>query len=127
ADTGGPQSAMNVWRSGTRLYSRASSRTSSRPGVSSRSATTLIEHLEGVGQAQAARGQQHGEVVEHVRGLLGHALVGLVAGRSRDLLGLLLDLGSDPRGLGQQLRRVALGRVRGAALPHRALERREGL
>ncbi len=44
-----------------------------------RSAATAIELLEGVGEAEAARGQQHGQVVEHVGGLLAQALVRLLA------------------------------------------------
>src|SRR3954447_11317310 len=118
---------MKVWRSGTRLYSRASSRTRSRPGVSSRSATTLIEHLERVGEAQPAPGQQHGEVVEQVGGLLGHALVRLVARRARDLLGLLLDLRADARRVGEQLGGVAAGRAGGPSLVDGALERGQRL
>ena len=63
------------------------------------------EHLLGVGEREAAAAQQHGQVVEHVGGLLGHALVGLLAGRAGDLLGLLLDLLAHERRVGEQLRR----------------------
>jgi hypothetical protein len=79
-------------------------------------ATTLIQHLEGVGQAEPARGQQHGQVVEHVGGLLGHALFGLGSGGARDLLGLLLDLGPDQLGVGQQRRGVAARGIGAAPL-----------
>src|SRR6476661_5046336 len=103
---------MKVWRSGTRLCSRASSRTSSSDGETSRpSLATGIELLEGVGVGHVARGQQHGEVVEHVGRLLADALVGLLARRARDLLGLLADLLADERRIGQQLRRVARAAV----------------
>ncbi len=47
--------------------------------------------------------QQHGEVVEDVGGLVGDALVGLLAGGAGDLLGLLLDLLADERRVGEQL------------------------
>ena len=82
-------------------------------------AATATEHLLGVGQREPAAAQQHGEVVEHVGGLLGHALVGLLARRARDLLGLLLDLVPD----------LAAGRRAGApcrsspARPRRARRR----
>src|SRR3954447_4221535 len=84
---------MKVWRSGTSECSAASARASSRLGrISIASAATGIQHLVGVGQRQVARGEQDGQVVEHVGGLLGDALVGLLARGARDLLGLLLDL-----------------------------------
>src|SRR3954468_4728737 len=73
ADTGVSVSAMKVWRSGTSVWSRASARTSSSDGpTSSRalSAATAIQHLERLGQGDAACRQQHVEVVEHVGGLL---------------------------------------------------------
>src|SRR4051794_39562428 len=90
AETGVSQSSMNVWRTGIRLCSPASVAASSAVGVTTReSAATAIEHLLGVGQAQSARAQQDGQVVEHVRGLLGDPLVGLLACRAGDLLGLL--------------------------------------
>src|ERR687896_1860881 len=96
AETGVSVSATNVWRRGTRVCSRASSRTSSRLGERSSSAVsaaTAIEHVEGVGHPETARGQQHLEVVEHVGGLLRQALVALVFGRLGGLLGLLAHLG----------------------------------
>src|SRR5919106_4167506 len=120
-------SAMNVCLSGTRLWSRASSRTSSRLGVSSRSTATLIEHLVGVGQRQPAAGHQHGEVVEDVGGLLREPLVGLAAGGPGRLLGLLADLVADPFRLGEQRGGVALAGIRRAALLDRALEGGQGL
>src|SRR5207247_610327 len=46
ADTGVSQSSMNEWRSGMRLWARASSRTSSRSGATpGSSAATAIEDL----------------------------------------------------------------------------------
>src|SRR5881275_1446403 len=118
---------MNVCRSGTTLCSRASSRTSSRLGWTSMSAATGIQLLERVGQRQAARGEQHGEVVEHVGGLLAHALVGLALRRARYLLGLLAHFRADARRIGEQLRRVATGGGRGLPLRDRSLQRGERL
>src|SRR4051795_8831327 len=98
---------MKLWRSGTSVWSRASMRNSSSDGPTSRpparSAATAIEDLEGLRDRQAARGHQHAQVVEHVGGLLAHALVRLLARRAHDLLGLLLDLLADPCGVGQEL------------------------
>src|SRR5215217_6426949 len=88
AETGVSQSSTNVCVTGTRLCAAASSRTSV-------SAATATQHLLGLLEAQAAGAQQHSEVVEDVGGLLGHALVALVTGGARDLLGLLLDLRAD--------------------------------
>src|SRR5918993_3362558 len=74
AETGVSQSSRYVWVTGTRLWLAASSRTSSRsgrtPSRSSVSAATATEHLLGVGEREATGAQQHGEVVEHVGGLL---------------------------------------------------------
>src|SRR5687767_13819612 len=93
AETGVSQSSMNVWQTGIRLCSEASARASSTPGVTwSESAATGKQDPLGVGQLQPARAQEHGQVVEHVRGLLGDALVRLLASGAHDLLGLLLDL-----------------------------------
>src|ERR671933_1981112 len=92
AETGVSQSSMNVSHTGTRLCVR--------------SATPGKEDLLGVGEAEPARAQQHGEVVEHVGGLLGHALVALLARRARDLLGLFLDLLPHRLRLSQERRRV---------------------
>src|SRR3954470_347577 len=122
AETGVSQSSTNVWWTGMRLCSPASSRASSRVGVTGSTATAANEHLLGVGQAEPAGAQQHGEVVEHVRGLLGHALVGLLAGGAHDLLRLLLHLLADPRRVGQQLGRVGAPRLLGGALLQGALE-----
>src|SRR3954469_7653236 len=68
AETGVSVSAMKVWRSGTSVCSRASARTSSRLGPTSkpaRSAATAIEYLERVGEGETPGGHQHLEVVEH--------------------------------------------------------------
>ena len=79
AETGVWQSSMNVWCSGIRLWWRASSRTRASDGagpVTCASAlATAIQHPLGVGQAQVAPAQQHGQVVEHVGRFLGDALV----------------------------------------------------
>src|SRR6186713_1271521 len=74
AETGVSQSSMKVSQTGTRLCVL--------------SATPANEHLLRVGEAQAARPQQNGEVVEHVGGFLGDALVALLARGPRHLLGL---------------------------------------
>src|SRR5829696_8506110 len=139
AETGVSQSSMKVWQTGIRLcpvpgdevawVSPASARASSTPGVTcSESAATLKQDPLGVGQLQAARAQQHGQVVEHVGGLLGDALVGLLAGGARDLLGLLLDLLPREGGVGEQLGGVgAAGVLRRGALGDSALERGQRL
>ena len=88
---------------------------------------TATQHLLGVGEREAAAAQQHGEVVEHVGGLLGHPLVGLLARRARHLLGLLADLLADERRVGEQLRRVGARRRRLRARGDRALERGQRL
>src|ERR671920_989755 len=124
ADTGVSQSAMNVCRSGTSEWSRASSRTSSSEGVRSRSTATAIQDLVGVAQLQPPPGQQDGEVVQHVRGLLRHALVRLLARRARDLLGLLAHLRGHELAVLEQPARVGVG---AAPLGDGALERRERL
>src|SRR5262245_48848659 len=99
---------MNAWRSGTRLWSRASARTSSSDGSTSRSAAIAAagppasaaagnEHLFGVAQAAPATVQQDDEVVEQVGRLVVDAVVGLLARRASDLLGLLHHLLADQR------------------------------
>src|SRR4051794_7096048 len=106
AATGVSQSSMNEWRTGTRLCSRASARTSSRPGdtgSAAGSAATAIEDLLGVGQRAAAAVEQHGQVVEDVGGLLVDPLVGLLARSACDLFGLLLDLRADQRRVVEEL------------------------
>src|SRR6476646_8564218 len=123
--TGVSRSSMNVWRSATRLCSRASSRTSSSDGstVNERSAAAATQDLLGAGEVVAARAQQHEQVVEDVGGLLIDALVALLARGAGDLLGLLHDLLADERGILEQLHGVgARGALRGA-LGQRALER----
>src|SRR4051794_12935894 len=115
---------MNVWRSGIRLWSRARSRTSSSDGsmISSLSAATLKEDLFRVAQRAAAPVEQHRQVVEHVGRLVVDAVVGLLARRARDLLGLLHDLLADPRRVVEQLDGVgALGPLR-RAVAQRALQ-----
>ena len=79
------------------------------------SATAAKQHPLRVGEAETARAQQHGEVVEHVGGLLGDPLVGLLADRAHDLLGLLRDLLARERRVGEQRGGVgALGQLGGA-------------
>src|SRR3954462_5482476 len=90
AETGVSQSSTNECVTGIRLWSPVSCLASSRVGVTSMASLTAAnEPLLGVGQAEPARAQQDREVVEHVGGLLGHPLVGLLAGRPGHLLGLL--------------------------------------
>src|SRR3954451_12717978 len=86
AETGVSVSSMKVSVTGMTLWSAA----------------TANEHPLGVGEREPAGVQQHGEVVEEVGGLLGHALVLLVARGARHLLGLLLDLRADPGRVGEQ-------------------------
>src|SRR5919197_2698096 len=92
ADTGVSVSSMNVSQTGTRLWVL--------------SATPGKQDLLGVGQREPAGAQQHGEVVEHVGGLLGHALVALLAGGAGHLLGLLPHLLPHPRAVAQELRGI---------------------
>src|SRR4051794_40501567 len=93
AETGVSQSSMKVCVTGIRFDAPARACASSTLGVTgSGSAATVKQHLLRVGQGEPARGQQHGEVVEDVGGLLGDPLVGLLARGPDDLLGLLLDL-----------------------------------
>src|ERR671929_1602819 len=109
AETGVSQSSTNVCQTGTRLYSRAASRTASRSGAMRCSATALTQHLLGVGEREPAGPEQHREVVEHVRGLLGDPVLGLLARGAGDLLGLLLHLLPDARRVGEQLGGVGAG------------------
>src|SRR5215207_8491633 len=114
AEIGVSQSSTNVWRNGMRLCSRASSRTSSSEGVTCTagaggaseaaigSAAARVEHALGVGEAQTAAAQQDGEVVDDVGGLVRDALVGLLAHRAHDLLGLLLHLLAGELGICEQ-------------------------
>src|SRR4051794_37262180 len=88
AETGVSQSSMNVSQTGTRLWVL--------------SATPGTEDLLGIGEAEPARAQQHGQVVEDVGRLLGDTLVALLAGGAGDLLGLLLDLLADLLGIREQ-------------------------
>src|SRR5829696_200912 len=111
AETGVSVSSMKVSVTGMTLWSAA----------------TAIEDLLRVGEREPAGVQQHGEVVEDVGGLLGHALVGLLAGGAGHLLGLLLHLRADQRRVGQELRGVGAGRRVGGAGGDRALERRQRL
>src|SRR6478735_8935733 len=118
AETGVSQSSMKEWVTGTRLCSPWIARASSSVGeTSSCSARAGNEHLPGIGEAHPAAAQQHGEVVEDVGGLVGHALVGFLASGAHDLLRLLLDLLADQRRVRQQLSGVgALGGVLRALL-----------
>src|SRR3954452_8503884 len=121
---------MNVWRSGTRSWSRASSRTSSSEGsIRSEccSATALTQHLRGVGQPPVARAQQHEQVVEDVGGLAVDALVGLLARGAGDLLGLLHDLLADAGRVVEQRDGVRALRALAGAVVERALERGQRL
>src|ERR671924_84477 len=72
ADTGVSVSSMKVSQTGTRLCVA--------------SATPLKQHLLGVAQREPAGAQEHGEVVEHVGGLLRHPRVVLVARGARHLV-----------------------------------------
>src|SRR5918998_667098 len=111
AETGVSQSSMKECVTGIRLWSPSSARAWSSVGDTSRcSATAANEDLLGVGEAQAAALEQHREVVQDVGGLLGHALVGLLARGASDLLGLLLDLLADERRVREELGRVGAGR-----------------
>src|SRR5919109_5084914 len=99
AETGVSQSSMNVSQTGTRLWV-----VSTTPGK---------QDLLGVGEAEAAGAQQHGEVVEDVGGLLGHPLVALLGRRARDLLGLLAHLLAHAARVGEQLGGVRALRLLG--------------
>src|SRR3954452_15316343 len=87
AETGVSVSSMKVSVTGMTLWSAA----------------TVNENPLRVGEREPAGVQQHREVVEDVGGLLGHALVPLLAGGAGDLLGLLLHLRPDPPRVGEQL------------------------
>src|SRR4051794_9849662 len=130
AATGVSQSSMKLWRTGTRLCSRASARTSSRlgeTGSAAGSTATAIEHLLRVVQGPAAAVEQDGQVVEDVGGLLVDAVVGLLARRARDLLGLLLHLRSDARRVVEELDGVGALRPCLGSFAQRALERGQRL
>src|SRR4051794_40873325 len=130
AATGVSQSSMKVWRTGTRLCSRASARTSSRlgeTGSAAGSTATAIEHLLGIGQRPVPAVQQHGQVVEDVGRLLVDTVVGVLARGAGDLLGLLLDLRADLRRVVEELDGVGAGRAVALAVLQRPLERRERL
>src|SRR3954465_14866788 len=104
-------SSMNVCRSGTSVWSRASSRTSSSVGPTSKSAATAIQHLERIGHRQPAPREQYVEGVEHVGRLLAHSFIRLLAYRPRNLPRLLLHLLARERRVGEQAGGVALRRV----------------
>ena len=111
----------------------ASARTSSRRRLDAAAAARTQRRRARSTSSASARSrpravQQHGEVVEHVGGLLGDALVGLLARRARDLLGLLLHLLADQRGVVEQRRpcrspRAARRRGRRACARGRAAPR----
>src|ERR687896_1609348 len=113
AETGVSQSSMKVSQTGTRLYV-----VSATPGK---------QDLLGVGERQPAGVQEHGQVVEHVGGLLGDTLVALLARGARDLLGLLAHLLADPGGVGEQRGGVGALGAGGGAGGDRALQPRERL
>src|SRR6476646_6954375 len=123
--TGVSRSSMNVWRSATRLCSRASSRTCSSDGstVNERSAAAATQDLLGAREVVAARAQQHEQVVEDVGGLLVDPLVALLARGAGDLLGLLHHLRADQGRVVEQLDGVGARRALGGPLGERALER----
>src|SRR4051794_7799858 len=77
AETGVSQSSMKRKRTGTTFALPASSRARSSDGSSEggRSAATAIECLERRAQRHPTGGEQHLQVVEHVRGLLRQPLV----------------------------------------------------
>src|SRR5919108_640508 len=114
AETGVSVSSMKVSHTGTRLLWVVS-------------ATPGKEELLGVRQAETARVQQDGQVVEDVGGLLRHPPVALLARRAGDLLGLLADLGPDAAGVVEQLDGVRAFGALGGTLDDHALERRERL
>src|SRR6266511_2100058 len=118
AETGVSQSSTNDMRTGIAFPSRASSRARSRLGSTPTptSAATAIERLEHGRHRHPAREQEHLEVVEDVGGLLGKTFLGLRVGRAGGLLGLLAQLGADPRRVVQKLDGVGAGRPLVAAL-----------
>src|SRR3954452_24775904 len=121
---------MKLWRTGTRLCSRASARTSSRlgeTGSAAGSAATAIEHLLRLLERAVAAVEEHNQVVEDVGRLLVDAVVGLLAGGARDLLGLLLDLRADARRVVEQLDGVGALRPVFLALLKRSFQRRKRL
>src|SRR3954464_780013 len=121
---------MRLWRTGTRLCSRASARTSSRlgeTGSAAGSTATAIEHLLRLLERAVAAVEGHRQVGEDGRRLLVDAVVGLLAGGARDLLGLLLDLRADARRGVEQLDRVGALRALRLSLSERSLERGERL
>src|SRR4051812_5442559 len=111
AETGVSVSSMKVSVTGMTLWSAA----------------TANEHPLGVGEREPAGMQQHRQVVEDVGGLLGDPLVRLLARGARDLLGLLLDLRPDQRGVLEQACGVGAVGPLGGARGDRALEPRQRL
>src|SRR3954452_22682070 len=121
-------SAMEVRLRGITAWSVASARTASRSGVTGRASTAAgTEHLSRVRERAAAGVQQHGEVEEHVGRLVVEALVGLLARRAHDLLGLLLDLRARQLAVVEQADDVGALRALGRTLGDRALEGRQRL
>src|SRR4051795_8177276 len=121
---------MKLWRTGTRLCSRASARTSSRlgeTGSAAGSAATAIEHLLRLLERAVAAVEEHRQVVEDVGRLLVDAVVGLLAGGTRDLLGLLLDLRADARRVVEELDGVRARRPLALAIGERSFERGQRL
>ena len=121
--TGVSQSSMKRVRGrGPRCRRAASSRArlevGLEPGELGLSARRPLSTCSTSAMRDAAREQQHAEVVEHVGGLLGHPLLGLLAGGAATTsLGLLLDLGADALRVVEQLDGVAaLGPLASARL-----------
>src|SRR3954471_19329766 len=111
AETGVSQSSMKLSWTGTTFGS----------------ATAVKEHPLGVGEREPAGAQEHGEVIDDVGRLLGHALVALLAGGAGLLLGLFAHLLADPRRVGEQLGRVGARGLPGRAPAQRPLEAGERL
>src|ERR1700751_141325 len=122
---------MNVWCTGMRLWWRARSRTCASEGAGpvaliSALATAIKDPLR-VSQGEVARAQQDGEVIQEVGALLGHALVGFLAGGAHDLLGLLLHLGTGQRRVIQEGDRVGAVWPTARTIVDRALEHAQDL
>src|ERR1700683_1881937 len=140
ADPGVSQSSTNVTPSGIRLCEPTSERVCSSVGAMSSDPTgpprsgapaalgaTAIEHPLGVRERAPAAGQEHEQVVEHVRRLFIDTLRGLLARRARALLGLLHRLLADPPRIVEQSDRVGARGTLARPLGHSSLEARGGV